>query len=109
MDSQVMEAGNLLFNGLFNVNFIGFVGTENYVVAMFVRDHFAQMCITLATIAFHYFSKIVFGEEFRLQKSSIIVTLGMGIIALQPSPGWDGGQRGTGQSQPAVSVGEAIQ
>ncbi len=62
------------------VNFMGFSGTENYVVAMFFYDHFAQIFITLATIAFHFFSKIVFGEEFRIQKSSIIVTLGVGII-----------------------------
>jgi NADH:ubiquinone oxidoreductase subunit 3 (subunit A) len=63
------------------VNFMGFVGSENYIVSMFVRDHFAQMFLTLATIAFHYFSKIVFGEEFRLQKSSIIDIFGVGLIA----------------------------
>ncbi len=63
------------------VNFMGFTGTENYIFAMFVRDHFAQMFIALATISFHYFSKNVFGQEGLLQKTSVIDLFGLGIIA----------------------------
>lgn len=62
------------------VNYMGFVGTENYIVAMFVRDHFALMCLTLATAAYHYFSKIIFGEEVGKQKTSVIDILGVGIV-----------------------------
>jgi len=53
------------------VNFYGFVGTENYLVAMFVQDYFALTCDALALLAFYFFAEEVFAEN----KSSIISAL----------------------------------
>src|SRR5271157_147218 len=58
------------------VNYFGYLGTENYIVYMFVQDHFALIFITLALLALHLFSVEVFGIQKATRRSIIVGIMG---------------------------------